>query len=187
MPVIASGSASSDYFEPEDPEFNQALQDAVLPGDVRTTDSNVTVVAETPEPRATLKRPRSPSEEADIPTTSFHQVPAGKSREAGDEDDTYGRSHFGAFGEYMRRKRAKLQIQNSAQLEGEDESEKSRIFEGVAIYVCIIVRFSLLRFAYGRCLVQIDGWTQPSVQDLRQLIVKHGGTFQAYLDKKSIV
>lgn len=158
MPVIASGSASSDYFEPEDPEFNQALQDAVLPGDVRTTDSGVTVVAaETPEPRATLKRPRSPSEEADIPTTSFHQVPAGKSGEAGDEDDTYGRSHFGAFGEYMRRKRAKLQIQNSAQLEGEDESEKSRIFEGVAIYVRMILMFSFLRFAYGILCRLTDG------------------------------
>ena len=34
---------------------------------------------------------------------------------------------------------------------------------------------------------QIDGWTQPSVQDLRQLIVKHGGTFHAYLDRKAIV
>ena len=62
-----------------------------------------------PESRATLKRSRSPSEEA-----AFHRVPAGEREETGDEDDTYGRSHFGAWGEYMRRKRAKLQIQNNA-------------------------------------------------------------------------
>ena len=131
MTLTPSGSNSSDYFEPEDPEFIQALQDAVLPGDVNA--------AATPESRATLKRSRSPSEEADISNTSFHPVPAGERGETGDENDTYGRSHFGAWGEYMRRKRAKLQIQNSAQLEGEDDLERSRIFEGVSIYVCMMV------------------------------------------------
>ena len=136
MPLTPSGSNSSDYFEPEDPEFIQALQDAVLPGDVNAAESNVTG---TPESRTTLKRSRSPSEEADISNTSFHRVPAGERGETGDENDTYGRSHFGAWGEYMRRKRAKLQIQNSAQLEGEDDLERSRIFEGVSIYVCMMV------------------------------------------------
>jgi hypothetical protein len=34
---------------------------------------------------------------------------------------------------------------------------------------------------------QIDGWTEPSVQDLRQLIVQHGGIFHAYLDRKALV
>ena len=130
MPLTPPGSNSSDYFEPDDPEFIQALQDAVLPGDVNAAESNVT---RTPESRATLKRSRSPSEEA-----AFHRVPAGERGETGDEDDTYGRSHFGAWGEYMRRKRAKLQIQNNAQLEGEDDLERSRIFEGVSIYVCMM-------------------------------------------------
>ena len=139
MTLTPSGSNSSDYYEPEDPEFIRALQGAVLPGDViinadeGTTLAPITLVAGT-EPRATLKRSRSSSEEIDksISNTSFHQAPAGN------EDDTYGRSHFGAGGEYMWRKRAKLQIQNRAQLDGEDDSEKSRIFEGVSIYVCIL-------------------------------------------------
>ncbi|KNZ79966.1 DNA repair protein rev1 [Termitomyces sp. J132] len=81
------------------------------------------------------------------------------------EEDIYGQSHFGEYGEYMRRKRAKLQIQN-ADIEQETGSDKD-LFKGLAIY--------------------INGYTQPSVQDLRKLIVKHGGIFQPYLDKKSIV
>ena len=36
-------------------------------------------------------------------------------------------------------------------------------------------------------LQQINGWTEPSVQDLRKMIVQHGGIFHAYLDKKSLV
>lgn len=36
-------------------------------------------------------------------------------------------------------------------------------------------------------LLQINGWTEPSVQDLRELILQHGGIFHAYLDKKSLV
>jgi DNA repair protein REV1 len=55
----------------------------------------------------------------------------------GIEADTeiYGASRFGQFGEYMRRKRAKLQIQN-ANLEGSVEvGNKSTIFYDLAIYV----------------------------------------------------
>ncbi|KAI0046939.1 DNA repair protein [Auriscalpium vulgare] len=66
----------------------------------------------------------------------------------------------------MRRKRAKLQIQNT-EMDGERDSDKSRLFQGLAIY--------------------INGWTEPSIQDLRKLIVDHGGVFQPYLDKKGIV
>jgi DNA repair protein REV1 len=35
--------------------------------------------------------------------------------------------------------------------------------------------------------IQINGYTQPSVQALRELIVKHGGIFQPYLDTKALV
>ncbi|KAI0062098.1 DNA repair protein [Artomyces pyxidatus] len=64
----------------------------------------------------------------------------------------------------MRRKRAKLQIQNTEMDEGDG---KGRLFQGISIY--------------------INGWTEPSVQDLRKLIVDNGGVFQPYLDKKGIV
>ncbi|KAF8126591.1 hypothetical protein EV363DRAFT_1348030 [Boletus edulis] len=66
-------------------------------------------------------------------------VAAGIKRKAqyGPEQDesVYGASRFGHFGEYMRRKRAKLQIQNaSMDTEGSGE-EKSNIFKGISIYV----------------------------------------------------
>ncbi|KAF8638896.1 hypothetical protein AX17_001947 [Amanita inopinata Kibby_2008] len=83
-----------------------------------------------------------------------------------DDEHIYGASHFGAFGEYMQRKRAKLQIQNAA-LAQSNAVENSGIFKGLSIH--------------------INGWTQPSVQDLRQLIVQNGGVFQPYLDKKTLV
>ncbi|KAJ2923407.1 hypothetical protein H1R20_g13691, partial [Candolleomyces eurysporus] len=86
------------------------------------------------------------------------------------DEAVYGASRFGNFGEYMRRKRAKLQIQNAdivGSQQGEGTEGGSRIFKGLSIY--------------------INGWTQPSVQDLRKLIVEHGGVFQPYLDKKGLV
>ncbi|KAF8626302.1 hypothetical protein AX15_004972 [Amanita polypyramis BW_CC] len=83
-----------------------------------------------------------------------------------EDDNVYGPSHFGQFGEYMRRKRAKLQIQNTA-LAQSDDAKNSGIFNGLSIY--------------------INGWTEPSVQELRQLIVQNGGIYQPYLDRKSLV
>ncbi|OCH85466.1 DNA repair protein [Obba rivulosa] len=67
----------------------------------------------------------------------------------------------------MARKRAKLQIQNSELDRGEGQAGRSQIFRGLQIY--------------------INGWTEPSVQDLRQLIIQHGGIYHAYLDKKGLV
>jgi DNA repair protein REV1 len=52
------------------------------------------------------------------------------------DDDIYGASRFGGFGEYMRRKRAKLQIQNAA-LRPTDDASGSGIFKGLSIYVSI--------------------------------------------------
>jgi len=47
----------------------------------------------------------------------------------------FGASRFGHFGEYMRRKRAKLQIQN-ASMDTEASGEgKSNIFKGISVYV----------------------------------------------------
>ncbi|KAI5987483.1 hypothetical protein EDD15DRAFT_2173399 [Pisolithus albus] len=116
------------------------------------------------EARANAKRSRSPSESLEDggqpSKTTLHRL-------HGLENNTeiYGASHFGEWGEFIQRKRAKLQIQNSS-LEGTSDA-KSDIFRGLAIY--------------------INGWTRPSVQELRKLIVAHGGVFQPYLDKKSLV
>lgn len=52
------------------------------------------------------------------------------------DSDTYGASRFGGFGEYMRRKRAKLQIQNVEM--GDTPSaiaSTSKLFSGLSIHV----------------------------------------------------
>lgn len=54
----------------------------------------------------------------------------------GDLDShTYGASTFGGFGEYMARKRAKLQIQNQTITSGSELETTSKIFRGINIYV----------------------------------------------------
>ncbi|KAJ3573313.1 hypothetical protein NP233_g2503 [Leucocoprinus birnbaumii] len=152
--------SSSDYFGEDDSQFLQALQSTTLPGDIPQYDQGQQAtspieIEESPPPPAQPGLKRGYSEVEPVPVQ--------------EDDAIYGPSHFGQFGEYMRRKRAKLQIQNQA-LEDKtnsNESIKSGIFQGIAIY--------------------INGWTRPSVQELRKLIVEHGGVFQPYLDKKSIV
>ncbi|KAH7911901.1 hypothetical protein BJ138DRAFT_1125667 [Hygrophoropsis aurantiaca] len=165
-----SGSASSDLFGPDDPELMEILQTMVLPGDkpvIKPTAAEpVHLTTATAKP--SLKRGRSPNQS---PVPSPPPVVTSVSKDGNSlENDAaiYGASSFGGFGEYMRRKRAKLQIQNqNLDVAQPHSTNNSNIFQGLAIY--------------------INGFTRPSVQDLRQLIVKHGGVFQPYLDKKSIV
>ncbi|KAJ7227303.1 hypothetical protein GGX14DRAFT_629326 [Mycena pura] len=133
---------SSDYFEEEDPAFLHALDAAVLPGDVSESESDE---PEPPPPgQPSLKRPHAASPE-----------PV--------DEAIYGPSRFGDFGEYMQRKRAKIQIQNSEIV----STAKTQIFKGVAVYV--------------------NGWTAPSVQELKTLLIENGGIFEPYLDRKSLV
>jgi DNA repair protein REV1 len=80
--------------------------------------------------------------------------------EGGEE---YGASAFGDHGDYMRRKKIKLQ-----NLDAEIRSSASDcppIFRGVVAHV--------------------NGYTQPSLQDLHRLIVSHSGGFLQYLDGKT--
>ncbi len=52
------------------------------------------------------------------------------------DSDTYGASRFGGFGEYMRRKRAKLQIQNAEMGDTPGAgTSKSKLFNGLSIHV----------------------------------------------------
>ncbi|KAF4614910.1 hypothetical protein D9613_003349 [Agrocybe pediades] len=152
-----SQSNSSDYFEGDDSQFLEALGTITLPGDVpveQKTSQDLEEEAEPPPLAQPLKRRYSQLFDDDEEATVHVEA----------ENDTYGAAHFGNFGEYMRRKRAKLQIQNAQMSQ---DSGDDGIFKGLAIY--------------------INGWTKPSVQDLRQLIVQHGGIFHAYLDKKAMV
>ena len=56
------------------------------------------------------------------------------------DSDTYGASRFGEFGEYMRRKRAKLQIQNAEMGDTpRGKAPKSQLlFKGLSIHVCTL-------------------------------------------------
>ena len=82
--------------------------------------------------------------------------------EAGEE---YGGSKFGGFTDYFRRKKIKLQNRDadlrSAAL------GNPQIFKGVCCHV--------------------NGYTQPSLNDLHDMIVRHGGAFMQYLDGKTTV
>ncbi|KAE8377406.1 hypothetical protein BDV26DRAFT_263743 [Aspergillus bertholletiae] len=80
-----------------------------------------------------------------------------------EDGEEYGASAFGGHGDYMRRKKIKLQ-----NLDTEIRSSVADcppIFRGVVAHV--------------------NGYTQPSLQDLHRLIVSHGGGFLQYLDGKT--
>lgn len=133
MPLLASGSNSSDYFEEDNPDFLSALGHAVLPGDSPADDSDETQELQPPpSTQPSLKRRWDAANDEDRthkPQSTMHHTV-----ESPQTSDTYGASHFGDFGEYMRRKRAKLQIQN-VQLEDQADAANGGIFKGLAIYV----------------------------------------------------
>ncbi|KAJ5155161.1 hypothetical protein N7492_007964 [Penicillium capsulatum] len=83
---------------------------------------------------------------------------------ADETGEEYEASSFGGFGDYMRRKKIKLQ-----NLDAEIRAtagDRVPIFRGVVAHV--------------------NGYTQPSLQDLHRLIVSHGGGFLQYLDGKTV-
>lgn len=82
-----------------------------------------------------------------------------------EEGEEYESSKFGGFTDYFRRKKIKLQ-----NLDAELRSSSSNnppIFRGVVAHV--------------------NGYTQPSLNDLHHLIVSYGGGFLQYLDGKTTV
>ncbi|KAI9875131.1 MAG: deoxycytidyl transferase [Pleopsidium flavum] len=84
---------------------------------------------------------------------------------ADEEGEEYESSRFGGFTDYFRRKKIKLQ-----NLDAERRSSSTanpRIFRGIVAHV--------------------NGYTQPSLNDLHALIVSYGGGFMQYLDGKTTV
>lgn len=82
-----------------------------------------------------------------------------------EEGEEYGASGFGSFGDYFRHKKLKLQ-----NLDADIRSSSPNnppIFRGVVAYV--------------------NGYTQPSLNDLHRIIVSHGGGFLQYLEGKTAV
>lgn len=88
-----------------------------------------------------------------------------KHRFENEEGEEYEPSNFGGFTDYFRRKKIKLQNLD-AQLRS-SASGNPPIFRGVVAHV--------------------NGYTQPSLNDLHALIVTHGGGFMQYLDGKTTV
>ncbi|KAH9911670.1 DNA repair protein [Epithele typhae] len=184
MPRSTQGSTqSSDYYD-DDPDFLKAISELPLPGIDNAPQVSANGISAGPAnepPLAQQPRKRSRDDDdafidEDEDAAQYHTGISAVDAHADDggeylEGHTYGPSRFGEWGEYMSRKRAKLQVQNAQIQDSEDvEGEnvvKSRLFSGLQIY--------------------INGWTEPSIQDLRKLIVQNGGIFHAYLDKKSLV
>ncbi|EJU05804.1 DNA repair protein [Dacryopinax primogenitus] len=184
-----AASQSSDLFGPDDPTFLEALARAVLPGDVAMPDveaENLGQLVALPAemgPRGTKRswspppaRSPSPLDEG-LFRSGYGSLKSIIHLNTEDEEpssyldsDTYGASKFNGWGDYMRRKRAKLQVQNDEmeeQNEANGSAGKPKIFRGLAIH--------------------INGFTIPSVQVLRGMITQNGGTYHAYLDKKGLV
>ncbi|OJD37090.1 dna damage repair protein mus42 [Diplodia corticola] len=82
-----------------------------------------------------------------------------------EEGEEYDASTFGGFPDYFRRKKIKLQNLD-AELRSQS-TDKPPVFRGVVAHV--------------------NGYTQPSLNDLHKLIVTHGGGFMQYLDGKTTV
>lgn len=106
-----AGSASSDLFD-NDPAFLKALEELELP------DLEPPTRADSDYNRRPLKRVHSPDNDNAYMNT-----------------DTYGAASFGGIGEYMFRKRAKLQVQNAVLDESPSTVLVPQIFRGLAIYV----------------------------------------------------
>ena len=82
-----------------------------------------------------------------------------------EEGEEYEPSKFGGFTDYFRRK--KIKLQNLDAQRRSTTSNNPQIFRGVVAHV--------------------NGYTQPSLNDLHAMIVDHGGGFMQYLDGKTTV
>lgn len=83
----------------------------------------------------------------------------------GEEGEEYNASNFGGFTDYFRRKKIKLQNLD-VELRARS-ADKPQIFRGVVAHV--------------------NGYTQPSLNDLHLMLVAHGAGFVQYLDGKTMV
>ena len=125
-PTAGASQNSSDYFEDESSQFLEALQAAVLPGDiVSKSEDNASEAPNKDEDS-------DESEDIEPPPCTQPSLKRRLFETEDDRNDIYGAAHFGEFGEYMRRKRAKLQIQNEGLKAPDGQSE---IFKGLSIYV----------------------------------------------------
>ncbi|KAF9173499.1 deoxycytidyl transferase [Mortierella sp. AD010] len=80
------------------------------------------------------------------------------------DDDPYEAIQFGDFGTYIRHKKQKLQLQQE-EIAVLAAPNTAQIFEGIVVYV--------------------NGYTDPPIHELKNMIVQRGGEFRQYLSKNS--
>ncbi|KAF8528237.1 hypothetical protein BU17DRAFT_38905 [Hysterangium stoloniferum] len=154
-------SSSSDLFGTEDAAFLQALAETPLVDEQSITPLRIT------QPELEYVTDEQEGNRDDHKRKrSGSPEPFEGGEPSYTDSDIYNASKFHGFGEYMQHKRAKLAIQND-EVEDSLGGKKSDIFKGLALHV--------------------NGKTNPSVQELRKLIVQHGGTFHPYLDRKKMI
>ena len=153
-------SSSLDLFGTEDSAFLDALARTALPGDTEQLPvaGNLHLVKSQGQTQGggicgsagsgnqSRKRSRSLEQELEPNLSYSHvvRVPNVCSDDGttySEHNDIYGPSKFNGFGEYMHRKRAKLNIQN-AEIEDLGGGKKSILFHGLSLYVCLAVKFS---------------------------------------------
>ena len=121
-----SGSNSSAYFSSQDSEFLEALAKTTLPGDIGYTEQ----IDLTGDSRKDIKKEGTRELTPPPPNQQVLYISSKRKHEdQGYDDEIYGAASFGDFGQYMKRKRAKLQIQNNS-IAGDEG-----IFTGISIYV----------------------------------------------------
>ena len=133
MPESSENSQNtSDYFGEDDTNFLKALQSMTLPGDKPQNE------------HTQLTNHPNAIEDDYNEETHFLPAQSGLKRRFCDaeleqerDDAIYGASHFGQFGEYIKRKRAKLQIQNHELQNQTNANERKQpgLFQGIAIHV----------------------------------------------------
>ncbi|KAL6765308.1 hypothetical protein V8C86DRAFT_2430773 [Haematococcus lacustris] len=108
--------------------------------------------------------PAPPQVQATSPQESSLPHPLLALRDEAPKQDAGTMHHGGSFGAYMQLKNSKLREQfesNSFQA-----APHSNIFQGVAIHV--------------------NGYTQPSAQELKQIMLLHGGRYEHYLYREHV-
>lgn len=88
----------------------------------------------------------------------------------------------------MRNKRRKLKVQNAALLE--DGNARPQIFKNLRVYVrsSRFPRRPRLHALSSPALLQVNGFTESiTLPELTELLVRHGGEYVPYLDKKGLV
>ena len=106
---------------------------------------------------------------------------------------------FGERGGYMAAKKAKLEEQFSEiskrEIESTIKENKKRIFDGVAIFVngytgkdvhnVLVMTTTTNPLRKGNCINQYKFFSEPTADELKRIMMVHGGTFHHYQSSRT--